>query len=211
MSTLGGIKNSMSIASLASSVQALEASDFKEKSADEQSATLLKKSDSQESHQARFKRRTKPKGSEADLSVERALSVKRELQNRSQILNQDLLSSLQPSSSALRALITKQSEKIRENQQKLDKQIDFAVLNSDDSDDELRKSQKIKTAQQKIAADREALESSMIQIDDSIASSLLLQSIEKAKQTKLRPMHHLQTSSKKLSPANSALKPPPGN
>ena len=141
MSTLGGIKNSMSIASLASSVQALEASDFKEKSADEQSATQLKKSDSRESHQARFKRRTKPKGSEPDLSVERALSVKRELQNRSQILNQDLLSSLQPSSSALRALITKQSEKIRENQQKLDKQIDFAVLNSDDSDDELRKSQ----------------------------------------------------------------------
>ena len=96
------------------------------------------------------------------MSVERALSVKKELQNRSQILNQDLLSSLQPSSKALRALITKQSEKIRVNQQKLDKQIDFAVLNSDDSEDELKRSKKIKTAQKKIEADRGTLENSMI-------------------------------------------------
>ena len=145
------------------------------------------------------------------MSVERALSMKKELQNRSQILNQDLLSSLQPSSKALRALITKQSEKIRVNQQKLDKQIDFAVLNSDDSEDELKRSKKIKTAQKKIEADRGTLENSMIRIDDSIASSLLLQSIEKAKQTKLRPMQHLQTSSKKPSPLNSSLKPSPNN
>ena len=72
-----GIKNSMSIASLASSVQAhAEGADIHDQPPDDAGQALneLSKSGSAELYQVRFKRKTKIRSSEPDLSVERALN-----------------------------------------------------------------------------------------------------------------------------------------
>ena len=94
ISLAGGIKNSMSIASLASSVQAqAEVADINEQPLDEaiQESNELSKSGSAELYQVRFKRKTKIRSSEPDLSVERALNKQKQLYNKSQMLSQEVL------------------------------------------------------------------------------------------------------------------------
>ena len=130
-----------------------------------------------------FKQKRIARSTNPSYQLQKAIAKKQKIVKDGLILNQDILRSLQPSDSAMKSLIQDQREKNRKQENKLDKRITVALLDTEESADEAKKQLKIKKIKDKVQVERAQRSNALLRLNDSVAGFLLKQSFNKEERT----------------------------